>query len=178
MSPDVDVTEWLTIGGGGTVTYRLVATNSGGAATDEVVIRVLEPTVAIDGRMWTAWDNGQTIGWNEATRYCADLMIIGRVDDYTDWRLPTMDELESLYETNRNDPTGIWNIHIRSPFQLGKGRSSAYGEAGCCSWGSNRLSTAQDSNAALFNFDDGRGYNAAIDSVLGTRALCVRGSGE
>ena len=47
------------------------------------------------GLMWAARDNGKDITWEEANRYCENCKRGG----YTDWRLPTLDELNMLYET-------------------------------------------------------------------------------
>lgn len=44
-------------------------------------------------RMWAATDNGQDISWQEAKKYCENY----RAGGYTDWRLPTDDELGRLH---------------------------------------------------------------------------------
>lgn len=43
--------------------------------------------------MWAANDNGSNITWIDAVRYCENY----RVGGYSDWRLPTLEELEGLY---------------------------------------------------------------------------------
>jgi hypothetical protein len=43
--------------------------------------------------MWAARDNGSSINWNDAKTYCANYNGGG----YTDWRMPTQDELMGLY---------------------------------------------------------------------------------
>lgn len=43
--------------------------------------------------MWAANDNGAAINWSRAKSYCSYY----RGGGYADWRLPTQDELESLY---------------------------------------------------------------------------------
>src|SRR4030042_2035306 len=49
------------------------------------------------GLMWAAKDNGSDIDWSNAKRYCENY----RGGDYTDWRLPTQDELAGVYEIER-----------------------------------------------------------------------------
>lgn len=46
------------------------------------------------GLMWAAADNGQDISWAEAKTYCETF----RGGGYDDWRMPTVDELEGLYD--------------------------------------------------------------------------------
>ena len=46
------------------------------------------------GLMWAAKDNGSNINWSNAQRYCENY----RVGGYTDWRMPTQDELAGLYD--------------------------------------------------------------------------------
>jgi hypothetical protein len=56
------------------------------------------------GLMWAAQDNGGSITWEEAKRYCRDY----RGGGYTDWRMPTLNELTALYNpkiTNTTPPT-------------------------------------------------------------------------
>ena len=46
------------------------------------------------GLMWAAKDNGKDINWKDAKRYCENY----RGGGYTDWRMPTLDELAGLYD--------------------------------------------------------------------------------
>jgi hypothetical protein len=46
------------------------------------------------GLMWADGDNGFDIDWQDATRYCENY----RGGGYTDWRMPTQDELARLYD--------------------------------------------------------------------------------
>jgi len=53
------------------------------------------------GLMWAAKDNGLPLHWKDARAYCKNYTG----GDYTDWRMPTLDELASLYDpevTNKN----------------------------------------------------------------------------
>lgn len=46
------------------------------------------------GLMWAARDNGEDIDWQGAKRYCENF----RGGGYTDWRMPTTDELAGIYD--------------------------------------------------------------------------------
>jgi len=48
------------------------------------------------GLMWAAKDNGADINWQSAKGYCENY----RGGGYTDWRMPTQDELARLYESS------------------------------------------------------------------------------
>jgi len=44
--------------------------------------------------MWAAKDNGSGINWQDAKKYCENY----RGGGYTDWRMPTLNELAGLYD--------------------------------------------------------------------------------
>ena len=94
----------------------------------------LEEIIVVDkatGLMWTRRDNGENIDWNDANEYAKRLRLGG----HSDWRLPTIDELEKLY-----DPNGGNKYNIRKPFRL----------SGWWVWSS----TKEGSDSAwVFNFD-------------------------
>jgi hypothetical protein len=46
------------------------------------------------GLMWATKDNGNLINWPNAQSYCQNYNVGGR----TDWRMPTLAELTSLYD--------------------------------------------------------------------------------
>ena len=50
--------------------------------------------------MWAAKDNGVDINWQDAKSYCENYQTGG----YTDWRMPTVNELEGLYDANKPRP--------------------------------------------------------------------------
>ncbi len=55
----------------------------------------------LTGLMWAAADNGELIDWLAAKAYCEKY----RGGGYTDWRLPTLKELETLYVPNYKNST-------------------------------------------------------------------------
>ena len=104
--------------------------------------------------MWTIQDNGKDIAWHDANQYAGQLSLGG----YSDWRLPTIDELEKLYDSL--NPSAL---KIRKPFRLTDYLvwSSTEGRSGSA-WG--------------FLFGSGmRHPSRPYDSSHG-RALCVRRS--
>ena len=61
--------------------------------------------------MWAAKDNGSDINWADAKSYCENY----RGGGYTDWRMPTQDELAGLYDASNSRPAACdrsWNIHV------------------------------------------------------------------
>jgi hypothetical protein len=49
------------------------------------------------GLLWAARDNGSNINWASAKSYCENY----RGGGYTDWRMPTQDELVRLYDNTK-----------------------------------------------------------------------------
>ena len=63
------------------------------------------------GLMWAAKDNGSDIEWPGAKRYCENY----RGGGYTDWRMPTLDELAGLYDRSKFRPAAcslFFKIHV------------------------------------------------------------------
>lgn len=106
------------------------------------------------GLMWTREDNGEDMSWDDANGYCENSTLGG----FSDWRLPTIDELEKLY-----DPDVAARYKIRAPFEL----------TSCCSWSSTK---GRSDSAWGFFFDAGLRTHFALDGSF--RTLCVRPSGE
>jgi hypothetical protein len=60
---------------------------------------------------WAAKDNGSDINWYDAKKYCEDY----RGGGYTDWRMPTQDELAGLYDVRKSRPGACsrgYYIHV------------------------------------------------------------------
>jgi len=101
--------------------------------------------------MWAAKDNGSNIIWSNAKSYCEN----HRGGGYSDWRMPTQDELAGLYDsavTNRYSLTNLIEL------------------TACCPWASER----SGSEAALFNFETGKRLWPSQYGYYYLRALPVR----
>jgi len=112
------------------------------------------------GLMWGPRQNAISVDWNSARSYCASLSLGG----YSDWRLPTINELASIYDLNMD--TG--HQHIKGGIQI----------AGAV-WGY-QAGNAYSGLASYFNFHDGGRYSERLETT--TRAteytLCVRSAGN
>jgi hypothetical protein len=110
--------------------------------------------------MWAAKDNGSDINWANAKSYCENY----RVGGYSDWRMPTQDELAGLYDGGKSYKATQrdYNVKLTELIRLST----------CCTW----ASETSGSEAAFFYFNVGlRNWSPqsyANDVVL--RALPVR----
>lgn len=119
------------------------------------------------GLTWTKKDNGVDVTWQEAMNYCQSLQIGGQ----SDWRLPTINELQGLYDPSINAPDRSSGGQA-VPWQVkGKLALSAWGE-----WSSTQ-GNAPD-QAWVFGFGNGKPFSYRFDGLKKPRALCVRGSSE
>jgi hypothetical protein len=110
--------------------------------------------------MWAAKDNGSNIPWADAKSYCENY----RGGGYTDWRMPTQDELAELYDKNKSRPAACERtavIHVATELI----------DITCfCPW----ASETNDSAAAYFYFDIGiKGWHHQSSDYY-ARALPVR----
>jgi hypothetical protein len=110
--------------------------------------------------MWAANDNGSNISWANAKSYCENY----RGGGYTDWRMPTLDELEELYDASKSRPAACYTrngIHVATELI----------DITCfCPW----TSETSGSEASYFSFSYGKRNwnNQSGDSI--SRALPVR----
>jgi hypothetical protein len=122
-------------------------------------------TATFNGLQWALQTNGSDIRWPDAVDYCANLALAG----HSDWRLPTMAELESLY-----DPDSVDGQGILSPITIDT----------CCLWSGESLvdrpAEGGDETAGPpdryhwgFMFDGGLEYYA-VHIFEDGQALCVR----
>jgi hypothetical protein len=79
------VSVWFAFVGGKAKDSRFIAYNNG---------TVLDTQTKL---MWAAKDNGKDINWEDAKAYCENY----RGGGYTDWRMPTQDELAGLYNLRK-----------------------------------------------------------------------------
>jgi len=110
--------------------------------------------------MWAAKDNGRNVNWTDAKIYCANY----RGGGYTDWRLPTQDELVGLYDGSKSRPGACnqnYNIHVATELiDI------------TCFWLWN--SATRGSTAAVFNFRHGERSWSPQSYVTSSRVLPVR----
>jgi hypothetical protein len=92
------------------------------------------------GLMWAAKDNGSDINWQGAKSYCENY----RGGGYTDWRMPTQDELAGLYDKAKGYKSACGDeAHLTELIRL------------TCYW--TWASDTRGSGAACFRFGGG-GY--------------------
>jgi hypothetical protein len=61
------------------------------------------------GLTWTVQDNGSSLSPNQAGDYCSSLQL----DGHSDWRLPTIDELEAIYDSKLSK-----QYKVKGPIEL------------------------------------------------------------
>jgi hypothetical protein len=120
------------------------------------------------GLNWTKADNGSAVTWNQANAYCTNLRLGG----YSDWRLPTIDELQGIYDPGI-DVSGQYADgtpairHVKGSLKLTGGI-----------WSSTQKNAnarpKPASEAWYITFDDGSRYGSPLRGGGGLHALCVR----
>jgi len=109
------------------------------------------------GFMWAAMDNGENIEWQGAKSYCENY----RGGGYTDWRLPTQDELAGLYDRSKTYKSACGNrVHLTELIRL------------TCYWV--WASETRGSIAARLYFGDGGRIWGPQSGSNGGRVLPVR----
>ena len=109
------------------------------------------------GLTWAVKDNGSSVSPNQASDYCSSL----RSGGYSDWRMPTIDELEALYDSKLSK-----QYKVKGPIELSDS---------CVLSGT----TNNSGEVWTFCFNSG-GRNLGGGSGCGTtgRALCARGPAQ
>ncbi len=102
--------------------------------------------------MWAKRDNGMDVDLRQACSYCRDLGTGG----FDGWRLPTLEELESLQ--------AIW---LTGGFKILGGIVLTE----CCMWSSDYDGSER---AWTFNYRFRKGFQTNAGYKIGLRALCVR----
>jgi len=158
--------------------------NGDGTVTDEVTGLMWQrsPDVNGDGDI----DATDKLTFDEAVTYPDTLNARGSAG-YTDWRLPTIEELYSLIDFRGVDPSRFDTIGGAQPFVDSEAFDFAYGDVAAgerlidAQFASSTLyvSTTMGGNRTMFgvNFADGRikGYPADRKTFY---VLCVRGNPE
>jgi TPR repeat protein len=110
------------------------------------------------GLTWTRKDNTQDISWNDAKGYCSSLKLGG----IGDWRLPTIEELNSVY-----DPTNAPKAYIKGKMAPTTGAI----------WSNSTANVSGDVWAFGFSPQGGGRESMHVDGGIGyMRALCVTAS--
>jgi hypothetical protein len=106
------------------------------------------------GLTWAAKDNGSPVSANQASDYCSSL----RSGGYSDWRLPTIEELEALYDSKLSK-----QYKVKGPIEL----------SDACV-----LSGTTNSSGEVWSFcfnSGGRNLGGGSGCGSSGRALCARG---
>ena len=121
-------------------------------------------TDATTGLMWTRQDNGSEVDWNQANNYCANLRLAG----YSNWQLPSIDELAGIYDQTQN---------VRgNPI---KGGITLSGDFRIWSHSTGTMRWPDGDRIAAWSFWFRLGERAGFPLDTGTvRVLCVRRSGK
>ena len=106
------------------------------------------------GLMWTKTDNGSEVNSNEARNYCLNLKLTG----HNDWRLPTINELEGIYDLKAN----VHGYNVKGNLQLS-------------GW---EWSNSQEYPAWSFGVGDSERTTGLPAGGPHLRALCVRPVGK
>ena len=117
------------------------------------------------GLTWTKKDNGADVSFQAAFDYCRSLQLVG----YSNWRLPTIGELQRIYDSSMTVPgqfvgTSV-NLHVKGNLQLsGVPWSGSSGKVSGEAW--------------IFPFNTGNPLSDLQNYSIGRRALCVKGVGS
>jgi hypothetical protein len=110
--------------------------------------------------MWASKDNGSDIKWSDAKSYCDNY----RGGGYTDWRTPTLNELEGLYDVRKPRPAACYSrnsIHVATEL---------IGITCFCQW----ASETSGPDSAYFSFSNGKSrWNPKSEDSI-SRVLPVR----
>lgn len=160
-SAPITATEWKEVKDGTTLAmakppFQPAATET---ARDVRFIAYDDGTVldTRTGLMWAAKDNESNIKWADARSYCKNY----RGGGYTDWRMPTQDELAGLFDEGENQPCN-GKCHITPLIDL----------TDSFIWAAEK----RGSDVAFFSFTFGGRYwsNQSKDEIAIIRALPVR----
>ena len=123
----------------------------------------VDPTTHL---MWARKDNGANVALDAAKRYCQSLRLGG----YADWRLPEIEELDSIYDPSANRTytydAKAYEYHVKGGLVL---TGWVWSDT---MWGTNGF--GKNNYASNFS-EPGRNWGT-IGRADGHRALCVRRS--
>jgi len=116
------------------------------------------------GVMWAATDNLGDISWHQAEKWIRFTFPMSLSVQYENWRLPTLEELKSLYIRDKSyrgyESNCGQHLKITPEIQLSCGFV----------WSGDRQGVTAD----VFNFKRGTFYSDRLTKKNGYRALAVR----
>lgn len=127
----------------------LLIISCGNAFASEEAVYLDEQT----GLMWQLEDNGVDISWPAAKAFCTQLTTAG----FSDWRMPTQDELATLY---RLEAAEITEYYILPKISI----------SACCQWADN----TKNVKVASFDFEYGNRDWGHPMSTVEARVIAVR----
>ena len=145
---------------------RLITPNHAAAATPPLTWT--DPQTNLT---WAGKDNGADVTLQQAVDYCHNLTLSG----YRDWRLPTIDETQTLYDTSVSIP-GTWGPnrpvywHVKGNLHLTGGET-----AGNLTWLTDLTPAGEEQS---YDFSYGRRNYDPTTFRADHRALCVRDHGR
>lgn len=120
------------------------------------------------GLMWSQTDNSGNITWADARLFCENIIL----STYSNWRMPTINELETLFDGSLDGYETICGHKVKFPIGI---------ELSCgFVWSSDVTETTGGYavEARAFNYKKGYPYTARKTQYRGYRALAVRNVGE
>ncbi len=109
------------------------------------------------GLLWTSGDHDQSLPWDDAERYCRELVV----GSEKGWRLPEIEELQALYDLRFNEACGSRSCHLDPAIRLAEPYV----------WS---VSTRGPGTRFYFDFAAGNSLSPGIGPKLVRRVLCVR----
>jgi hypothetical protein len=120
------------------------------------------------GLMWAQTDNMGHINWHDAKLYSENIIL----SEHDNWRMPTIEELESLFNDSLDAYETICGHNVKAAPQI---------ELSCgFVWSSEILSESgrYPISALVYNYSKGYQYSARMSQYRGYRALPVRSIGD
>ena len=114
------------------------------------------------GLMWAQTDSLGDITWHDAKLY-SEFIILSK---YNDWRMPTIEELETLFDDSLDGYKSICGHKVKAAPQI---------ELSC---GFVWSSEVRSISALAYNYSRGYRYSSRMSQYRGFRALPVRNVGE
>jgi len=118
--------------------------------------------------MWAQTDNMGHINWHDARLYCENFILRG----YDNWRMPTIEELKTLFDDSLKGYETICGQKVRSAPQI---------ELSCGFVWSFEVRSESDRypiSALAYNYSKGYWFSSRMSQYRGYRALPVRTIGE